>query len=69
MSNGSFNPSIESPIDDPTAWDTTDALPVPPPLGGVAVLDAVALAPAVSPRSALAILDGHTNDHINPDAL
>jgi hypothetical protein len=69
MSDGSFNPSIESPIDDPTAWDTTDALPVPPPLGGAAAIDAVALAPAVSPRSALAILDGHTNDHINPDAL
>jgi hypothetical protein len=68
MSDGSFNPSIESPIDDPTAWDTTDALPVPPPLGGVAVLDAVAHAPAVSPRSALAILDGH-NEHVNPDAL
>jgi hypothetical protein len=69
MSDNSFNPSVESPIDDPTAWDTTDALPVPPPLGGAAVLDAVALAPAVSPHSALAILDGHTNDHVSPDAL
>jgi hypothetical protein len=69
LSDISFNPSIESPIDDPTAWDTTSALPVPPPLGGAAVLDAVALAPAVSPHSALAILDGHTNDHVSPDAL
>jgi hypothetical protein len=68
MSDGSFNPSVESPIDDPTGWDTTEALPVPPPLGGAAAFNAVALAPAVSPRSALAILDG-PNEHVNPDAL
>jgi hypothetical protein len=66
MSDASFNPSIESPMDDATAWDTTDALPVPPPLSNSA-FRAVALAPAVLPRSALAILDG--NDDINPDAL
>jgi hypothetical protein len=69
MSDGSFNPSIESPMDEPTAWDTTDALPVPPPLGGAVAFHAVALAPAVSPHSALAILDGHNNDNIDPDAL
>jgi hypothetical protein len=66
MSDASFNPSIESPMDDATAWDTTDALPVPPPLSQTA-LRSIALAPAVSPRSALAILDG--NDDIDPDAL
>jgi hypothetical protein len=66
MSDASFNPSIESPMDDATAWDTTDALPVPLPISSTA-LRAVALAPAVSPRSALAILDG--NDNIDPDTL
>jgi hypothetical protein len=66
MSDASFNPSIESPMDDTTAWDTTDALPVPLPLSSTA-LRSIALAPAVSPRSALAILDG--NDDIDPDAL
>jgi hypothetical protein len=53
-------------MDDATAWDTTDALPVPPPISSTA-FRAVALTPAVSPRSALAILDG--NDDIDPDAL
>jgi hypothetical protein len=66
MSDASFNPSIESPMDDATTWDTTDALPIPPPLSNTA-FRAVALAPAVSPRSALAILD--SNDDIDPDAL
>jgi hypothetical protein len=66
MSDASFNPSIESPMDDTTGWDTTDALPVPPPLSSTA-LRAVALAPVVSPHSALAILDG--NDDIDPNAL
>jgi hypothetical protein len=68
MSDGSFNPSVESPMDDTTAWDTTDALPVPLPLGNSA-FRTVALAPAVSPHSALAILDGHDNDSIDPDTL
>jgi hypothetical protein len=67
MSDASFNPSVESPMDDATAWDTTDALPVPPPILSSSAFRAVALAPAVSPRSALAILDG--NDDIDPDAL
>jgi hypothetical protein len=66
MSDNSFNPSIESPMDDATGWDTTDALPIPLPLSNTA-LRAVALAPAVSPRSALAILDA--NEDIDPDAL
>jgi hypothetical protein len=66
MSNASFNPSIESPIDESIGWDTTDALPVPPPLSQTA-LRSVALAPAISPRSALAVLDG--NSEIDPDAL
>jgi hypothetical protein len=66
MSDASFNPSIESPMDDAITWDTTDALPVPPPLSSTA-LRSIALAPAVSPRSALAILDG--NNNIDPDAL
>jgi hypothetical protein len=66
MSDASFNPSIESPMDDAATWDTTDALPIPPPLNN-SNFRAVALAPAVSPRSALAILD--SNDEIDPDAL
>jgi hypothetical protein len=66
MSDASFNPSIESPMDDTTTWDTTDTLPVPPPLSNMA-FRAVALAPVVSPRLALTILDG--NDDIDPDAL
>jgi hypothetical protein len=66
MSDASFNPSIESPIDEPTGWDTTNALPVPPPLSQTA-LHSVALAPAISPRLALAVLDG--NSEIDPDAL
>jgi hypothetical protein len=53
-------------MDDTTTWDTTDALPVPPPLSQTA-LCSIALAPAVSPRSALTILD--SNDDIDPDAL
>jgi hypothetical protein len=67
MSDASYNLSVESPMDDTTAWDTTDALPVPPPIPTASAFRAVALAPAVSPRSALAILDG--NDDIDPDAL
>src|SRR3984893_1322589 len=66
MSDASFNPSVKSPMDDTTAWDTTDALPIPPPISST-TYRAVALAPAVSPRSALAILD--SNDDIDPDAL
>jgi hypothetical protein len=66
MSDGSFNPSVKSPIDDATAWDTTDTLPIPPPISSTA-FHTVALAPTVSPRSALAILD--SNDDIDPDAL
>jgi hypothetical protein len=66
MSDASFNPSIESPMDDTATWDTTDTLPVPPPLSQTA-LHSIALAPAVSPCSALAILD--SNDDIDPDAL
>jgi hypothetical protein len=66
MSDASFNPSIESPMDDAATWDTTDALPVPLPLNNSA-FRAVALAPAVSPCSALTILDG--NEEIDPDAL
>jgi hypothetical protein len=66
MSDALFNPSIKSPMDDTTAWDTTDALPVPPPLSQTA-LRSIVLAPAVSPHSALAILDG--NDDIDPDTL
>jgi hypothetical protein len=53
-------------MDDAATWDTTDALPIPPPLSQNA-LRSIALAPAVSPRSALAILDA--NDDIDPDAL
>jgi hypothetical protein len=53
-------------MDNTMAWDTTDALPIPLPISSTA-FRAVALAPAVSPRSALAILDG--NDDIDPDAL
>jgi hypothetical protein len=53
-------------MDDATTWDTTDALPIPPPLSNTA-FRAVALAPAISLRSALAILD--SNDDIDPDAL
>jgi hypothetical protein len=66
MSDASFNPSIESPMDDATAWDTTNALPVPPPLSQTA-LHSVALTPAISLCSALAILNG--NSDIDPDAL
>jgi hypothetical protein len=66
MSDASFNPSIESPLNEPIDWDTTDALPVPPPLSQTA-LRSVALAPAISPRSALTVLDG--NGEIDPDAL
>jgi hypothetical protein len=53
-------------MDEATGWDTTDALPIPPPLSQT-VFRAVALAPAVSPRSALAILDA--NEEIDPNAL
>jgi hypothetical protein len=53
-------------MEDVSAWDDTPALPVPPPLSQT-VLRAVALAPPVSPHSALAILDAH--DNIDPDAL
>jgi hypothetical protein len=66
MSDASANLSIESPMDDITTWDDTPALPVPPPLSNTA-LRAVALAPAVSLRSALAILDAH--EEIDPNAL
>jgi hypothetical protein len=60
---GTMLPHHPRPV---TTWDTTDALPVPPPLSNTA-FRAVALTPAVSPRSALAILDG--NDDIDPDVL
>jgi hypothetical protein len=66
MSDVSANLSIESPMEDVTTWDDAPALPVPPPLSYTA-MRAVALAPAVFLRSALAILDSH--DDINPDAL
>jgi hypothetical protein len=66
MSDTSINLSIESPMEDVTSWDTTNALPIPPPLSNSA-FRSIALAPAVSPHSALAIFDSH--DEIDPDAL
>jgi hypothetical protein len=66
MSDASANLSIESPMEDVSAWDDASALPVPPPLSQTA-LCTVALAPPISPRSALALIDAH--DDIDPDAL
>jgi hypothetical protein len=66
MSDASVNLSIESPIEDAAQWDNTSALPVPPPLSQT-VLCSIVLAPAVSPRLALVILDSH--DDIDSDTL
>jgi ribosomal protein L32 len=66
MSDASANLSVESPMEDVSAWDDTPALPVLPPLSQTA-LRTVALAPPISPRSALALLNAH-ND-IDPDTL
>jgi hypothetical protein len=66
MSDASANLSIESPMEDVNDWGDATVLPVPPPLSQT-TLRAVTLAPAVSPQSALAILDAHNN--IDPDAL
>jgi hypothetical protein len=57
MSDASVNLSVESPMDDVIAWDTTPALPVPQHLLPVAprqdlsgeALHSVALAPPISP--------------------
>jgi hypothetical protein len=69
MSDASTNLSIESPMEETTAWDDTPALPIPacqahlpaPPHQEIsgATLQAIALAPLVSPRSALALLDAY----------
>jgi hypothetical protein len=66
MSDASVNLSIESPMEDATTWDNDIALPVPPRLSNTA-LQSVTLAPPISPRSALVLLDAHPE--IDPDAL
>jgi hypothetical protein len=75
MSDTSANLSVESPMEDVSAWDDTPTLPVPQHLLPVTpcqeltseTLRSVALAPPISPRSALALLNGH--DNIDTDAL
>jgi hypothetical protein len=66
MSNASINLSVESPMEDVTTWENGTALPIPPRLSESA-LHSVALAPPISPCSALTLLDVH--DDIDPDAL
>jgi hypothetical protein len=75
MSDNSVNLSTESPMDDSTAWDDIPTLPVPQHMLPVALrqelsganLRSVALAPPISPRSALALMDVH--DDIDTTAL
>jgi hypothetical protein len=62
MSDTSINLSAESPMEETTAWDDIPALPIAPcqELSG-ANLRSMALAPPISPRSALALMDVHND--------
>jgi hypothetical protein len=68
MSDASINLSAESPMEETTTWDDVPTLPVLPrqELGSTA-LRSVALAPPISPCSALALMDAH--DDIDTTAL
>jgi hypothetical protein len=68
MSNNSINLSNKSPVDKVITWEQTPALPVSPPQElDSDTFRAIHLAPPVSPRSVLALLDGH--EDIDPSTL